>query len=149
MIEIELWGEGDNNSNNKNISILFILNKMKELMPEWLRIIFILLTLIFIILKLLGYNIIQVLIDDTLLKNFVCVYCVVVINYHLLIIYLIHKFSTKKIQIPEVLPNFMINWLKNFEIMSETKETIKAFTKNSYIEISLYMIILLLVLLFF
>ena len=118
-------------------------------MPDWLRFIFILFVLINIVLKLLGYNIIDIFIDYYLLKNFVCVYCLIIINYHLLSIYLIHKFYSKKIIIPEVLPNFIINWLKEFEIMSDTKEAVKIFSINSYIEISIYFTILLIVYLFF
>jgi len=50
-----------------------------------------------------------------------------IISYHLLNLYLLHKFSTKQIKILEVLPEFVINRLKEVEMMSTTKAEIKEF----------------------
>ena len=64
--------------------------------------------------------------------------------YQLLNIYLIHRFSQKSIQIPEVLPEFLINWLKEFEILSDTKESVKEFTRMCYFSICIYIIFIIL-----
>lgn len=66
-----------------------------------------------------------------------------IICYHLISLYLLHKFSNKKIQILEVLPEFLIKWLKEIEIMSTTKANIKEFKTISYMEITIYLTLMI------
>ena len=149
LIEILIGGNNIfNHTNNESMGILFIIKKIKDIMPDWLKLALFILTVTYIILKLLGYSFLNIFTDDVVNKYFIIIYSLVMINYHLLNLYLIHKFSTKNIKIPEVLPNFLKNWLKEFYIMSSTKKNIKTFSKNSYIEISIYFTALLFALLF-
>ena len=70
--------------------------------------------------------------------------CSLLIIYQFLNLYLLHKFSNNNIKIPEVLPDFLINWLKDFKIICSNKESINVIKKTYYIEISIYLVILIL-----
>ena len=69
------------------------------------------------------------------------------ITFQLLNLYFLHKFSNSNGQskISEVLPNFIIKWLKGIEIMSSTKEGIHSLKEECYIQISLYIVIIIFV----
>ena len=45
----------------------------------------------------------------------------------------------------EILPEFLINWLKGIEFMSTTVPSIKEFKPESYIQLTIYSILLILV----
>ena len=70
-----------------------------------------------------------------------------VIIYQLVNLYLIHKFSKKDTIIPEILPEFVINWLKEFEILKTSKISVKEFKNMCYIQICIYLAIIVLILL--
>lgn len=155
VINIDLiGGSPDNNKNINNNMIsnsgfLLVLSKISNKIPNWVKLSFKILFFIILVLKLLGYSLITDVINDvSFLSKFVYVYASVVITYQLLSLYLIHKFSTKNVKISEVLPDFMINWLKEFEVMASTKEGIKGFKKNCYIEISIYLTIVIVTIIF-
>ena len=65
--------------------------------------------------------------------------------YQLLNIYLLHKFSKQNVKIPKVLPEFIINWLNEFYIISSSIESIKFFKQTYYIQISLYLLIMIII----
>jgi hypothetical protein len=50
----------------------------------------------------------------------------------------LNKAINKNLKISEVLPQFLINWLKEIETSSSTKEGIKEFKKTCYTEIWIY-----------
>jgi len=66
-----------------------------------------------------------------------------IICYHLLSLYLLHKFLNKNIKILEVLPEFLIKWLKEIEMMSTTEVEIKEFKTNCYLEITVYLTLMI------
>ena len=125
---------------NNNI-IFILLTKLFNKIPTLFKFIFIFILLNIIVLKLLGYSLIDIIIDLSLLKNLIFVYIYLALSYQFLNLYLIHKFASKNIKIPEVLPDFLINWLKEFKIITQSEESIKEFKKICYIEILVYLII--------
>ena len=57
----------------------------------------------------------DVLNNPSFLKKLMRIGCFLVILDDLLNLYLLHKFANQKVKIPAVLPDFIINWLKDFE----------------------------------
>jgi hypothetical protein len=137
-------GEGPNNKDISNNSFLLLIHKLfkKIQIPLYLRIVCIFLILNVVVLKLLGYSIFSLITDKSLLRNLIFVYFFLVTSYQLLNLYLAHIFASKKIKIPEILPDFLINWLKEFEIITLTEESIKGFKKTCYIELFVYLVMM-------
>ena len=104
-----------------------------------------LLLLSIIVIKLLGFSILDFLNNTYYLKLYLYVSCSLIIMYQLLNIYLLHKFSKQNVQIPKVLPEFIINWLNEFNVISSSVESIKEFKKTYYKEISLYLLIIIII----
>ena len=90
-------------------------SKIKKI-PNWLKLIFSLLLVIILVLKLLGLSSLDVLNNPYYIKIFSYISCSLAIFYELLNLYLLHKFTNKNIKISEVLPEFIINWLQEFEV---------------------------------
>lgn len=127
-----------------NSGIFLLLRKINNKIPTGIKFFFKILFLIIVILKILGYNIINDTVSDiNFLKNFLYIYSSVVISYQILTLYLIHKFSTRKVKISVVLPDFIIDWLKEFEVMCSSKAGIEAFKDGCYIQIKLYLSIII------
>jgi hypothetical protein len=98
----------NNNSNSIN-SILF-LSYLNKKIPSWLKIFFKFLFVTILVLKLLGFSFLSVFsINIYYIKVAYYIIFSLIICYHLLNLYLLHKFSNKKIKILEVLPEFVIN----------------------------------------
>ena len=110
--------------------------------PGWVKLIFTILILIIFTIKLLGYNVSD-LNDTIFFKKFTYVFSILVIFYEILQLYLVHVFSTRKVKISQVLPDFIINWLKGLKISCSNSVGIQEFKKSSYIEISIYLIIII------
>ena len=78
--------------------------------------------------------------------------CIFVIFYNLLNIYLLHFFSNpffnkkskKERIVPEVFPEFIFTWLKEFKIKTSSKDTKKVFKTIYYREVLLYSVLLVL-----
>lgn len=141
-------GEGGNSVNNliSNSSFLLLISKLNNKIPSTFKLAFKLIIFILLILKFLGYNILTDAINDvSFLRNFIYTFSSLVIFYDLLNLYLLHKFATKNVKISEVLPDFIINWLKEFEVLSSTKNSIKEFKKENYINISIYIFIMIVI----
>ena len=127
-------------------SIKLALVKLAPCKSATVKLAFKLFCFILLILKLLGYNILTDTINDlTFLKNFIYIFSSLVIFYDLLNLYLIHKFSTTNVKISEVFPDFFIKWLKEFEVLSSNKISIKEFKKENYINISIYVVIIIII----
>ena len=146
LASIELFSGGgsstDSQSSNTSSLFLFLSNVNKKL-PNWVKILLALLIVSILVVKYLG--IIYILnINTFYIKLYFYIGFSVAIFYQLLSIYLLHKFSKKNINIPEVLPDFIINWLKELEIMSSSKEGIKHLKSLIYIEIIVYILLMIL-----
>lgn len=110
----------------KNTFCLQIISPLKNKIPNWIKLIIIFLSISIVVLKLLG------------IKIFFYVSCFLAINYLLFNWYLLLKFTYNKIRISNVLPEFLINWLKKFELLSSNEENIKILKKICYIKIFIY-----------
>ena len=135
------------NAINNGFILLFLSNVNKKI-PSWVKLFFKLFFLTLLILKLLGFNILEFFSIVYYVKIYTYTTCSLAILYNLLNIYLIHKFSNKTVIIPDVLPEFIINWLKEFELISTSKAYIKEAKKSSYIDISIYVLIIIFLILF-
>ena len=74
-----------------------------------------------------------------IIKYYIIGYGVLMITYLLLNLFLLHKFSSGNIKIPEILPQFIINWLKEFEVVSQSKISIQSFKETIYINMVIYL----------
>lgn len=105
MIEINLLDVSEKNMINKNESsslFLLLLNQINNKIPTWVKVLFNFILFSIVVLKLLGYSFIDVFIDISLLKNIVYISFLLAMSYQLLNLYIIHKFSTRKVKISEV-----------------------------------------------
>ena len=102
-----------------------------------------------LVLKLLGFNVIDIMINTYYFKMYMYIMYSLIILHLILNLYLLHRFYTKAVKIPEFLPEFVINWLKLFEEMSSNKESVKYFKNMFYLEIGLYTLIIIIVTLIF
>ncbi len=130
---------------NNSSTLFLLLSNINNKIPDWLKIIFRLLFLSILIIKLLGFNVLDIISNNYYLKMYCYISCSLVILYQILNILLLYLFSKNNIKIPEILPDFIINWLKEFEIMSSSKASIKEFKTTCYIEILLYVTIIILI----
>lgn len=125
-----------------------MLNKILKRIPSWLKVAFNLIILTIVVLKLLGFsNLFEFFRNEYYLKRYLQVSCCLVIIYQLFNIALLYIFIKKKPKpkIPEYLPEFIINFVKEFKEMSKfPKSFFKEFKTTAYIEIALYLTILIL-----
>jgi hypothetical protein len=126
-----------------NSGLFLIIKELKNKLPKWLKLSFSFLFISFILINKFGLiNILNITFDSYYLKVFILSYSFLVIIYLLLNLYFVYLFSIKKIQISEVLPNFVINWLKDIEVMCSSKEGIQAIKELFYRELLVYIIII-------
>jgi hypothetical protein len=146
MFSLSIGGDslvGNSNSNSDTINSILFLSSLNKKIPKWLKILFKFLFVTIIVLKLLGFSFLSVLsINVFYIKVAYYILFSLIICYHLLSLYLLHKFSKKNMKILEVWPEFLIKRLKEIEMMSTTKAEIKEFKTNCYMEISVYLILM-------
>ena len=112
-------------------SLFMILGNLYKKIPNWLKFLFKLLLLIIVVIKLLGFsNIFDFLTNMYYLKLYVYIAYVIVNICQILNLYLLHKFINKTIKISDMLQEFIIDWLKDLEVISRNKVHIKNF-KNT------------------
>ena len=133
-----------NNNSSNIVNSIFLFSYINKKIPKWIKLLFKLILLSILVLKLLGFSsILDFLYNTYYLKIYIYIICIIATIYELINLYLLHKFSKKNIKISEVLPDFIINWLKEFEIICTTKESINEFKKTYYIGISIYILIII------
>jgi len=136
-------------SNKINTSGLFglFLIKLKQKLSEPMKLIFIFLFCLFTIFKLLGYNLNDIINTELTLVYFRTYFYVVIflmiiyIIIHLLLLHIFYK--NNKIKIPKILPEFLINWIKEFKTVTKTKAAFESFKQEYYIQLYLYLFILI------
>ena len=119
--------------------------------PAWIaKQLLISLIIFLIVLKLLGLSlptsILDVLFNIYYLKIYIYILTSLFTIYQLVNLYLIYKFMNNSIKIPEALPSFLINWLKEYEVFRSCKSSIKEYKNMCYTQISLYLVIALITL---
>ena len=92
--------------------------------------------IIIIIVKLLSFNIIDIYNDD---KLFFYGLFSLAIAIQLFDLFLLHTLSIKKYKIPEILPQFIINYIKHFKSIKGNRPLIQEVKKDIYINIRLYL----------
>jgi hypothetical protein len=129
---------------NSSSSLFLLLNNIIKKVPNWLKLSFRLILLIILVLKLLGVHSILDFFNNVIyFKLFSYISCSLVILYQLLTIYLISKFNKQETKISEFYPEFIINWLKEIEELSQRNEIAKYFKDMCYREIYLYVSIII------
>lgn len=124
------------------MDFLLILSNINNKIPDWIKLLFkkLFLFIVVVFILLVYYIIIQIVNKVCLIK--ICIFISsLIISFDLLNLYLMHKFTTKNVKISEVLPDFIINWLKELEVISRSEVTIKSFKKIYYVDISIYLTI--------
>ena len=146
---LPIWNYSDSSNSNIDLiaksSFFLFLSKLKNKIPSWLKLVFIFFLFSFLIIKLLGFNVLDVLSNNYYLKMYCYISCSLVILYQILNILLLYKFSKNNIKIPEILPDFIINWLKDLELVSKDKEYQKEYKPSTYREILMYLILLIII----
>lgn len=119
-------------------------------MPFWIKLSINLFIIFIIVLKLLGLalptSILDVLFKIYYLKIYIYILGSLFTIYQLVNLYLINKFINNNVKIPEILPEFLIKWLKEYEVLSSSKASIKEYKNMCYTQISIYLVIVLLTL---
>lgn len=148
MFTLTIGGESQvekNNSNFTNSSFFLIFSKLNNKIPSKLKILFGIFFWTILILKIFGFNVLSIFLTKSyILKIISYTLLSLVISFNLLNLYILHRFSTRKIKISEIFPEFIIKWLKEISEMSSNKAGIKEFKTNCYIEITVYITLMLL-----
>ena len=133
---------------NKESGLL--LSSFNQKLPKWIKIFFKLLLFGIFILKLLGFNhFIDIFHSLIYLKIFFYVIFLLLIIYQLLNVFILSLFIKNTYKIPEILPEFLISWFQEFEILSSSSESIKEFKNMCYREIFVYVLIMVFMTLLF
>ena len=139
-----------NRLNYSNYSNLFLfLKKINNKIPSLVKLVFKLIFSIVLILKLLGISsLFEVITNTYYLKMYTLTICSLATLYQFSSIYLLYIFIKKNPKIPEFLPEFLINWLKEFEELSKAEAPpsgyFKDFKKSCYTEIVIYLVTIIL-----
>ena len=140
-------GRGLNSSNYSNLFLKKLNNKGGcAATPSLVKLVFKLIFSIVLVLKLLGFSsIFEVITNTYYLKMYTLTLCSLATLYQLSSIYLLYIFIKKNPKIPEFLPEFLINWLKEFEELSKAESCyFKDFKKSCYTEIAIYLVVIIL-----
>lgn len=135
------------NNNLQSSSIFLILSKLKNKIPNWLKYLLNIFIISILLLNLLGLNsTIEFLNNIFYLKLFAYFSCSLIILYHLLNYYFLQKFfKNNNINISQILPNFIVNWLNDLKKISFNNESYHYFKKDVYIQIIIYLLVIVLV----
>ena len=143
-------GRGLNSSNYSNLFLKKLNNKggwrSPAATPSLVKLVFKLIFSIVLVLKLLGFSsIFEVITNTYYLKMYTLTLCSLATLYQLSSIYLLYIFIKKNPKIPEFLPEFLINWQKEFEELSKAESGyFKDFKKSCYTEIAIYLVVIIL-----
>ena len=125
--------------------LLLIIGNLNKKIPDWLKYLFKLVLLIIVVTKLLGFNLIDIYLNSYHFKMYIYITSSLFMLSSFFSLFLLHKFANKTIHIPEVLPNFIINWLKILQTVSSNKESIHYFKNKYYLEIVLCILVIIIV----
>ena len=142
-IDVDIAGNDNNNLENNNLNktgLFLILSNLSKKVPNRIKFFFkwtiIGIIVIFGSIFLNYYNYLNI---------FVFFSTSLVIFYEILNLYFLNRFINKNMKISVVLPQFIINWLKELEEAASNDLTIKIVKENSYIHISIYSVLIFLI----
>lgn len=121
----------------------FLIRKINKFLPLWFKYFLSLLVICLFIFKLIGINYLDIIVNIYYLKIISYLLSTLAIFFQLTNLYFLNKFASKVFQISNILPNFIINWLKEFETLSSSKESINEYKYECYLQISLYLLIII------
>ena len=148
-ISSPLSGDEVNNKINSLLPGFTVFSYLNKKIPSWVKLVIKLFLVFLLVIKLLGISFLEFYNSWLYLRMYCYFVSTLIIMYELLNLYLMHKFHTQTIKIPQVLPDFLRNWLKEFEAVSSRVEYIKEFKKGCYIEIGMYLSLIIIVTLIF
>ena len=132
--------------------IFLVFSYIIKKIPKWLkwaRFALVLIIIGLLIANTLGLTVLKGFYFLYYIKNYIKIIFIVlyifVIIFNILNIYFLSKFKNNSLKISEVLPEFIINWLKSIQIMSSSKESIKEFKNSCYLHISIYLFLIFIV----
>ena len=136
--DVGVTKEGSLNQMINNSTFFIFLKNLNNKIPLWVKFGIKFIFLIIIILKLLGINLIDFFSTIYYIKMYFLISASLVIIYFLLCLYLLHKFyNNPNLNIPEILPDFLIDWLDYLKSLSSSKELLNYTKKIYYIELSI------------
>ncbi len=149
---ILLINDNLSHSSNSNIGhnsiIIGLLNSFNKYIPSWLKTILKLILFSIIIFRIFGiHTIFDIFFNYT--KLICIIICFFAIIYELFYIFMLFIFSSGKIEISDLLPIYIQNWLTMFKELSANRDILKNTLEYIYIHIGIYFIILILILIFF
>nr|WVH38325.1 hypothetical protein [Trametes versicolor] len=130
--------------NSTNSAIFIFLSKLSNKIPTPIKVVGKLQLGIFLVMKLLGFSIIDVWTNQEKLKIYIAVLTIFVILCQLLSLFFLFRFSKgKNINCLEILPDFLINWLNDLKEMSLNNEVFKSTKESLYLHIVIYIVVLI------
>jgi hypothetical protein len=118
-------------------------------MPKWLKYILSVILVLLLVLKLFGLGFIISIWNNVFYIKLVVLFVYVIFTlYDLFELYLIHKFKKSQLSISELWPNFIINWLEGYKIISESDDSIKDFKNLTYTHVRINFFVILLIFIF-
>lgn len=142
-LEVSLYLLSENNCSHS--AIFIFLSKLSNKIPSPIKAVGKLQLGIFLVMKLLGFSIIDVWTNPEKLKIYIAVLTIFVILYQLLsLFFFLFRFSKgKNINCLEILPNFLINWLNDLKEMSLNNEVFISTKESLYLHIGIYIVVLI------
>ena len=141
-----VWTNGVTNINDVSSSSIFLLlSKGIKKLPTGVKTFFTILFIIIFVLKLFGYNLIDLYINDKLLRIYLYCYGSVMIIFILLNLYLLHKAYKGQLQISAILPKFIQTWLNGFIILSNKKSVYDNTKETFYLNLMIYIVSLIII----
>jgi hypothetical protein len=134
------------NSNNVDKSVLILLfNKLKNILSnKKLKLFIILIILIFLCFK---FSIFKFLILNISLTVIALIFPLCGIMYQILNLILLYKLGREKKNIPDILPEFIKQWLDEFKTLGGKEYTYDCYKKSIYREMGIYVCFIIFVLL--
>ena len=134
----------DDSSNTQNNGLFLLLSKISQFTPKWLSYSIKLILIVLLVLKLIGLNLLNIYSNLIYLEIFSYITCTLAIIFQCVNLFFLNKFSNKEYKVSSILPDFIIKWLNEFKDLSINPESMNAFKSTCYIQICIYIFIIVL-----
>ena len=130
------------NPESKGLFLLF--TKINQYLPTGLKYFLSLLVTSLLILKIIGFNYLDLFFIIYYLKLLSYSFSTLAILYQLTNLYLLKFFSYHEFKISNMLQNILKNWLREFEALNSSLESIIEYKNECYLQLTIYIVILIL-----
>ena len=120
------------------------MSKISQFTPKWLSYSIKLILIVLLVLKLIGLNLLNIYSNLIYLEIFSYITCTLAIIFQCVNLFFLNKFSNKEYKVSSILPDFIIKWLNEFKDLSINPESMNAFKSTCYIQICIYIFIIVL-----